>query len=84
MEAEKQLPPTLLQQLNDDGELVTFNSWTRTVKNGSLAKVLPVEDPRNYEKQSAVFVKTLGAKYSGFLLPVRLVAMILTALGTLC
>lgn len=69
MEAEKQLPPTLVQQLNDDGELLTFNSWTGTVHEGSLTKALPVEDYPIYEKQSAAFVKTLGAKYGGSLLP---------------
>lgn len=69
MEEGKQLPPTLLQELNDDGELLTFTSWTGTLREGGLAKALPLEDARIYEKQSAMFVKTLGAKYSGFLLP---------------
>lgn len=69
MEAEKQLPPTLVQQLNDDGELLTFNSWTGTVNESTLTKALPIQDYQIYEKQSAAFVKTLGAKYGGSLLP---------------
>ncbi|KAH8756369.1 hypothetical protein F5883DRAFT_429860 [Diaporthe sp. PMI_573] len=65
MDAEKQLPPTLLQQLNDDGELLTFNSWTGTLKEGGLGMALPIEKHSIYEKQTASFVKTLGANDFG-------------------
>lgn len=64
MEAEKNLPSTLKDQLNNDDELHTFSSWANAgICEGRLGEALAVEEKSIYDKQRAAFVKTLGAKY---------------------
>ena len=53
MELERNLPPTLVERMNDEGEIMIFDKWRHLETNEDLSHALAIE--ARYNEQRSIW-----------------------------